>query len=317
MATTTKNSNIQYHWVLGATGYVGRAVVRELLERFGSDPGVQIVAVGHQKIDPEVMERTHFLMMPLGKIEQQWLERFPPAFVYHCARMAGGKDWRRKRAARRGERANVRLKGMLEELATPPTLVYCSGTLMYGNHEEAVAEHTPEQPIAYARAYERAERPWKAGSSKMDIRIAYPAWILGPDSWFEAFYLKPAVEQKFVPQVGDGLAWMQVVHVQDVAGQLVHAALEGRGSEHYNIYGGEAIRQGEFAAAVAEELGVDVEVVDEAELVQRYGKTVTEALTSSIPLTTIHPEWKSAYVLKHAPWRAMVRSVVQACFRKS
>ena len=70
MDKTTANSAVQYHWVLGATGFVGRNLIQELLDHYRENPLVQIVAVGHHRIDPMVMERTHFLMMPLNKIEK-------------------------------------------------------------------------------------------------------------------------------------------------------------------------------------------------------------------------------------------------------
>lgn len=317
MGHANSSISIKYLWVLGATGYVGKHVVFELLERFKDDPSTQIVAVGHQSIHEEIMERTHFLMMPLGEIVQKWLDKYPPSVVFHCARMAGSTDRKRFRAARKGEMANRRLKGLLEALPHPVKLVYCSGTLMYGNHTSAVLEGTEERPIAYARAYERAERPWKEGSSTMDISIAYPAWIFGPESWFEAFYLRPFKATGAVAQIGSGDAMMNLVHIRDVAGQLLHIALHGEPGERYNLYGGEAVRQGNFAEAVASTLGGEVRVMSEKELVNHYGKTIAEALTSSIPLGTKHGDWKARYSLKFPDWRTMVEDVAANYLRNS
>ena len=111
-----KKSIIQYHWVIGATGFVGKHLVHELLDRYQNDPLVQVVAVGHQRIEPIVMEKTHFLMMPLDRIEKRWFFRFPPTHLYHCARMAGSNDFFRSIASARGFRANIRLKKILEEM---------------------------------------------------------------------------------------------------------------------------------------------------------------------------------------------------------
>ncbi len=144
-----------------------------------------------------------------------------------------GREQRPKKIQRGAQRGigQSKIKGALEALPHPVKLVYCSGTLMYGNHTSAVLEGTEERPIAYARAYERAERPWKEGSLKMDIRIAYPAWIFGPESWFEAFYLRPFKATGAVAQIGSGDAMMNLVHVRDVAGQLLHIALHGEPGE--------------------------------------------------------------------------------------
>lgn len=317
MEHSNSSTSIKYLWVLGATGYVGKHLVLELLERYKDDSCTQIVAVGHQSIHAEIMERTHFLMIPLGEISPNWLEKYPPSVVFHCARMAGSTDRKRFRAARRGELANRRLKGLLEALPHPVKLVYCSGTLMYGNHSSEVLEGTAERPMAYARAYERAERPWKEGSSKMDIRIAYPAWIFGPESWFEAFYLKSFKATGKVAQIGSGESMMNLVHVMDVAGQLLHVATHGEPRERYNLYAGEAVRQGDFAEAVASILGGEVFVMADTELVNTYGKTIAEALTSSIPLGTKHGDWKASYSLKFPDWRTMVEDVVANYLRNS
>ena len=55
MEHTNSSTSNTYLWVLGATGYVGKHVVFELLERFKDDPSTQIVAVGHQSIHEEII----------------------------------------------------------------------------------------------------------------------------------------------------------------------------------------------------------------------------------------------------------------------
>ena len=297
-------------WVLGATGFVGKHLVFELLDHYKDDANTHIVAVGHQSIHPEIMERTHFLMMPLGEIDPKWFERYPPSIVFHCARMAGNTDRKRFKAARKGELANRRLKRLLEALPHSVQLVYCSGSLMYGNQNSAVIEGTEQRPIAYARAYAKAEQPWKQRRSRIDIRMAYPAWIFDAESWFKAFYLEPFKTSQTVTQIGSGNAMMNLIHVQDVAGQLLHIALHGEPNEDYNLYGSNAVTQRDFARAVASALEGKIRVVEEAELVSTYGKTITAALTSSIPLSTKHKNWKADYALKFPDWQLMIQEVV-------
>ena len=309
-----KKSTVRYHWVIGATGFVGKHVVQELLARHQNDPMVQIVTVGHQRIDPIVMEKTHFLMMPLDKIEKKWFDRFPPTHLYHCARMAGGNDFLRFVASARGFWANMRLREILENLPAPPIMVYCSGTLMYGNNKVAVDESAPIRPISYARKYERAERPWYKKSEKMDIRMAFPAWIFGGDSWFISFYIKPSQLRKKVPIYGLGDQQMSLIHVQDVAGQLIHIAEQGIKSNHYNIYGSELITQENFAKTVANEIGIETEVLSSGEIETKYGKTVHEALTSSMPVKTKHINWRASYKFKFPHLQKMVVEVISKVY---
>jgi nucleoside-diphosphate-sugar epimerase len=310
MKVQQKGANVKYYWVLGATGFVGRAVVQALLDRQQGDPSIRVVAVGHRSIDAEVMERTHFLMSDLGELDAFWLERFPPAFLIHCARLGGGSDRARKRAARAGELANSRLIKILEKLVNKPVVVYCSGTLMLGHSLAPLNEESPLNPIAYAKYYVRGEAPWREYVGALDVRMALPAWILGEGSWFEAFYLRPARESGFVPIYGDGSQLMNVVAVEDVAGQLVHLAEGGSSGMVCTIFGDTWLNQAAFAEAVAAELGVATRAVSREELVKKYGSTVAEALCSSAPITTIHKDWKAAYTPKYADWRTLLQAVL-------
>ena len=94
-------------------------------------------------------------------------------------------------------------------------------------------------------------------------------------------------------------------------------SLHGEPGERYNLYAGEAVRQGDFAEAVASTLGGEVRVMEEAELANTYSKTIAEALTSSIPLGTKHEDWKARYSLKFPDWRTMVEDVVANYLRNS
>jgi nucleoside-diphosphate-sugar epimerase len=144
----------------------------------------------------------------------------------------------------------------------------------------------------------------------MDIRMAFPAWIFGGDSWFMNFYLKPAKAIKKVPIYGNGNQKMSLIHVQDVAGQLIHIAEQGIKSNHYNVFGTELITQGDFAQSVANEIDLETEILGSDEIKTKYGKTVHEALTSSMPIKTQYLNWRASYKFKFPDWHKMVREVI-------
>ena len=285
-------------WVLGSTGYVGAQLTKMLIQKRqeGVFPG-RISTLGHRTMLPWIMQRTNFFMSSLGKLQRQKFIDYPPDTVFHCARLAGKTDRSRRAAAKRGYQANVRLRAIFENLPIPPTMVYCSGTLMYGNTGSIADEQQPLSPIAYARAYEYAERPFteEAKGTILDVRTARPAWILGSDSWFEYFFYRPALASGFVPYYGDGRQQMSIISVEDCAGQLLHVSTHGSKGESYNLFGFAPISQLEFAEKIGDVLGLDVRQVDEKELVKQHGKTVAEALTSNTPVTTMHSEWKASY----------------------
>jgi len=167
-------------WILGSTGYVGSQLTSLLIQKRqrGDFPG-RISALGHRTILPWVMQRTNFFMSSLGKLKKDKFIDYPPDVVFHCARLAGKTDRGRRAAAKQGYRANINLRDIFEQLPKPPTVVYCSGTLMYGNTAKTANEEQSISPIAYARAYEYAERPFtrELSEAPLDVRTARPAWM--------------------------------------------------------------------------------------------------------------------------------------------
>lgn len=296
-------------WILGATGYVGQLVTQKLFkERTNGNWSGQLITLGQKTILPWIMERTNFHLFPLNAIPKSLLEKYPPSAIYHCARMAGNNDRSRRIAARKGYRANERLIHLLNDLNPKIPVVYCSGTLMYGNTGAMVNEDAALQPIAYARAYEYAERPWvrAAESAEMDVRIARPGWILGADSWFKHFFYKPALKTGKVPVYGDGSQFMSIISVEDCAGQLSHLMEHGTPNQSANLYGFEPIQQKDFAALVAERLGIETVQITADDIIKQYGKTVFEALTSATPVTTKHVDWRNSYKPVHNDLEALI-----------
>jgi nucleoside-diphosphate-sugar epimerase len=233
--------------------------------------------------------------------------------------MAGSNDRSRRIAARKGYKANQRLIQLIEGAQTKIPIVYCSGTLMYGNTEDCVNEDAALLPIAYARAYEYAERPWvkAAETGNMDVRIARPGWILGPDSWFEHFFYKPTIRSGKVPIYGDGNQFMSIISVEDCAGQLTHLMEHGMPNQSANLFGFEPIKQKDFAVLVAQYLQTATMKISASETKNKFGTTVFEALTSSTPVTTKHEHWRSAYEPLHTDLKALVESTIGRLQAKS
>ena len=107
---------------------------------------------------------------------------------------------------------------------------------------------------------------------------------------------------------------MSLIHVQDVAGQLIHVAEQGTKSNDYNIYGSEVIAQENFAKTLADEINIETEVLSSDEIEIKYGKTVNEALTSSMPVKTQHINWRASYKFKFPDWSKMVRELISTVY---
>ncbi len=306
-------------WVLGSTGYVGRLLTRKLLNaRIHKMWTGQLITLGHRNILPWIMERTNFYLYGLEAIPEELLRNYSPNHLYHCARIAGSNDRKRKRSSKRGFKANQRLLRLIETRYPDTKIVYCSGSLMYGDSIESIDEDTPIAPISYARSYELAERPWTNAnsSSSLDIRIARPGWILGPDSWFEYFFYKPALKQNSVPIYGNGKQLMSIISVEDCAGQLQHLMVKGTANQKANLFGFAPITQVEFSQHVAKVLQLGTHYVSHDSLIKKHGSTVQEALTSNTPLKTKYTEWHNSYEPFHSNLIELITSTIEQLRKK-
>lgn len=264
-------------------------------------------------MDVQLMEDSNHFMCSLEDIKEEWLIKFPPRVIFHCARMAGSTPSKRKKAAVNGRKANERLISILEKLESPPTVIYCSGTLMYGEQTHAADENAALNPVGYAREYIEAERPWLDAQKNglLDIRMARPAWIFGPASWFYYFFLKPAWTNGHVPFYGDGEQKMSLIALEDCASQLIHSYQFGERGLNYNLFGFEPISQKEFAKRVGEELNLTIQPIDRKTVENEYGTTVAEALCSNIPVSTVHDSWKEKYPSKYSDLSKLISTTLQ------
>lgn len=302
-------------WILGATGYVGSKVAKQLWkQRVSGERSERLTTFGHRTIDPWLMQETNFFSRHLARIDAPLFKQFPPRAIFHCARLAGKNDRGRRAAAVVGHEANVRLSALSSLYAPEAPIIYCSGTLMYGNVQGIADERSALNPIAYARAYQRAEEPMLRAQAlgEGDVRMARPAWILGADSWFEHFFFRPAIQHNRVPFYGDGTQQMSILSVEDCGGLLAHILQDEQVNQSYNLSVFEPITQRDFAAKVAEIMELPVEAVSATSLIKQTGKTVSEALLSNTPITTIHEQWRSTYAPIHDDLDALLRTTIDA-----
>jgi len=302
-----------YIWLLGATGFIGEALFRRLT---ASWPDHRLVILLHRNMPFRRYEHHHVITGGMDGLDPFWLERFPPGIVFHMARPAGGHALTRTLAAHRGEAANTRMVSLLANLKKPPVVVYGSGSLVYGEQEnqKSADEKSPVRPLAFARYYYRNEMPWhQAIPAKLpDVRFARPGWIVGPGSWFKAFFWNPFLHRGMVPWYGNGLQKMSLIHVDDCAATMEATGFHGKPNQTLNLFAGPPITQKEFAEKMARILGTSTFNISLAETKRKYGHTTAMALTSSIPMQTIHHDLYNKLTLQYPDAESILSNVIDS-----
>ena len=123
--------------------------------------------------------------------------------------------------------------------------------------------------------------------------------MLGRGAWFEVFYRRFIEAERAVPLYGRGDNWMSVVHVEDCAGQLEHAARHALPMSVVNVFGGAPLRQAELAERLTRLTKLPIRRVALDELERRFGRAVREAFEFSCRVGTVHEALHAGYRMEH------------------
>ena len=293
-------------WIFGGTGFIGKALVNELSNNSQNNLHLLI----HKNLPYQHLEYFNTFRGSLTNFDLRWLVEYPPDVIYHLARLGGSNNLTRSLASFWGAKANSRLISFLSQINHPPIVVYVSGSLMYGNQEKGnfADESAALNPVSYAKHYIHGEKPWIEAQLKqtLDVRFARPGWIVGNESWFKSFYWNEFLRTGKVPIYGDGNQLMSIIHVEDCAGQIIHLADHGRINQIFNIFCGNPVKQRIFSETLAELLAVRTEYIDNKTLKRKYGSTVSQALKTSVPLSTNFPELESTYSFRYPDLKSIL-----------
>ena len=264
--------------VIGASGYLGKAVCTELKLQ-----GYEIYGI-ENKTPLSAWDSQFIIQGGIKSLTSKKVDEINPLFIIHCARptMPRMRKWGRILAAKKAYRLNKQFVHHLLHSNSKPRVVFASGTLMYGNHPDPVDEDAAIRPISYARQYSYGELPFQklmAGSYPI-ATLRFP-WLLGDGSWFKWFYVNTLQNHGVIPIFGKADNVMAVIDIRDAAQLLIQYAQKLELKGVFNVFSPNMISQQIFAEAVSVVFNCQLKPYQEV-FTSGLEKEALEAFTSNI-----------------------------------
>jgi nucleoside-diphosphate-sugar epimerase len=92
---------------------------------------------------------------------------------------------------------------------------------------------------------------------------------------------------------------MSLVHVEDCAGRIAHAARHALPMSIVNVFDGVPLRQVELAERLARLTNLPIRRISLDELARRFGRAVREAWEFSCRVGTVHEALHAEYRARH------------------
>jgi uncharacterized protein (TIGR01777 family) len=234
--------------VTGATGFIGRTLVRRLLER-----GDRVVALSRDPV------RAHVALGTEAMVATR-LSDLPPSFpIEAVVNLAGApiiaRAWSKEQKRRLVESRVVTTRLLVDWLATrqqrPEVLVSASAIGCYPTgSDEALDERAPAGDgfaAVLCRAWEREAATAAAlGMRVCRLRLGM---VLGPEGGMLKSLL-PGFRLGFGAVIGSGAQWLSWIHRDDAVELIARAIADPLFTGAVNATAPEPVRQAAFAAAL-------------------------------------------------------------------
>jgi nucleoside-diphosphate-sugar epimerase len=295
-------------FITGASGYIGKAVALAFRRKGHSVRGLV-------RSDKSAWDLRAAEVMPIiGALEdyttyvKQLLEA---EVIVHCA-----SDYSVERQARDLYAIEHFIKSSTHA-SLPKTLIYTSGTWVYGNtNRQVVDEASPLLPLSFIKWRPVHEQIVLQGASKHLRPIIFrPGAVYGGNGGLTSLWFSSAAKG-MVEIVGDGKNTWSMVHIEDLAEAYVLAAEKELNGAILNVTDGSFHSIRELAETIALAAGIpgQVEALSLAEGEKRFGamteglavdqKVSSERLSNLLGWTARHKSFLDEIPLYYAAWKA-------------
>lgn len=299
-------------FVTGATGFVGAAVVRELLRRDHEVTGlVRNPAKARALADAG-------MVVAVGDMWQPQTYRQPAVTadaVIHAAQEKAPGRWNRRAIARMHESDLLMTRTLANRCAEHGLpFVYTSGGLKYtGNGDAWISEDAPMRPCLLAKGHADAVAELNEMHQRRGLRLLVitPGFVYGPGSIFGDMIEQVRAGRYRV--IGDGANYWSLVHIDDLAVLYALALERGRAGGHWFAADEQPLRRREIVDRVAHALGLPRPGRIPGWLVGLWmGFALVEAITVSMRLRNDRAKHELGWVLRYPTFADGLPSVLQA-----
>lgn len=242
--------------ITGATGFVGTALVRELLNR-----GTAVTALVHQDSDRKNLDGLDITVVKGGVTQPTSLAGLFDGVdgIIHAAGMLKQVDKSDVAYHSLNVEGTRNVLAEVSRLAVPPPLLHISSPGVLGPIETSdMADETtplaPSTPREYSQAMaEMVAREFARHG--LPVIIARPEFIYGPGNR-RVLGLFRAVQQQMFFYIAGGAAYCHPTYIDDAVAGLLLALEQGRPGEIYHITGPCPVTFRELAETIAKALQV-------------------------------------------------------------
>lgn len=229
-------------FVTGATGFVGKAVVRALLQRDHEVVGlVRDASKGRALEQLGVTPVVGDMLMPAT---YEGVVATVDAVVHTAQYGIQGRFTRKK--FKQIEQADVLMSETLAQacLTHDKKLLYTSGVFNYGDHgDEWITEQTPLHPSPLGEAHTKVVEELLSlfQDRQLHVIILSPGFVYGPGGLFKQSFYDTLLKGQ-LRIFGKGQNYWSIIHVDDLAAAFALAVESEAYGETYNIVDNQPLR---------------------------------------------------------------------------
>jgi nucleoside-diphosphate-sugar epimerase len=269
-------------FVTGASGFLGRELVRNLAEH-----GVPVVGLARDEVKAEIVRARGGRAVVGDLVEGPSVERAAEGCrsIVHLASAANDPT------ATEPQQERVRVEGVrtlarIAQQVGATRLVVGSGYWVYRGGPGRLDESAATEPSGESRINFECERAAFAERTarSLDVVVARPAMVYGDGAWFRP--TAEAIREGSYRTIDGGTNEWSFVSVTDTAEAFRVLLEKGASGEVYNVADDRPTRWGEFAAFVAAELKRPAPPsLTRAEAEKEYGPVIARHLLANRALT--------------------------------